>query len=115
MMKRKWIFAVTAGTLCAAIEFGLILAFEPNASLWLLLQSGFAWFACGILVILAESGLPPMLHSVLLTMLINSGWFVAESFAKGKSEHFIPLIVASAVLGLLTGLLRKRSLGAIRP
>lgn len=110
-MKRKWIFGLAAGTLCAAIELGLILAFEPSVSLWLLLQSGLAWFACGILVILAESGLPPILHSVLLTMLINSGWFVAESFAKGKSEHFLPLIVASAVLGLLIGMLRKKAIG----
>jgi len=110
-MIHRWKYAVAAGILCAAIELTLLLVAEPGVSPWLLLQSALAWFACGIAVMLSESGLPPVLHSVLMTLTINSGWFIAESFAKGKPAHFLPMIIASAVLGLFIGLVRKRALG----
>lgn len=110
-MIHRWKYAVAAGALCAAIELGLLLVAEPGGSAWLLLQSSLAWFACGVVVMLSESGLSPILHSVLMTLIINSGWFIAESFAKGKPAHFLPMIIASSVLGSLIGLVRKRAMG----
>lgn len=107
-MIHRWKYAVAAGALCAAVELALLLVAEPGISVWLLLQSALAWFACGVAVMLSESGLPPVAHAVAMTLLINAGWFIAESFAKGKPSHFLPMVLASAVLGAFIGLLRKK-------
>lgn len=111
-MRKKWFYAVAAGAFCALIEAGIVYTAEPSISGWLLLQGILAWFSCGVLVVLAESGLPPILHSVFLTLLMNSAWFIAESIAKQKPEHFLPLVAASTVLGLCIGLLRKKGIQA---
>ena len=108
-MIHRWKYAVAAGALCAAVELALLLAAEPGVSVWLLVQSALAWFACGVVVMLSESGLPPVGHAVAMTLLINAGWFIAESFAKGKPSHFLPMVLASAVLGAFIGLLRKKA------
>lgn len=105
MKKNTWLTAVVAG-MVAAIAEGCILTIAGSETRLTILQSMLAWFACGLVVSLANTRLPVLIESLLLTWLINAAWIVALSYNGGKPEHMLPLVVASGAMGLLIGLVR---------
>ncbi|MCG6168583.1 hypothetical protein LFX25_12180 [Leptospira sp. FAT2] len=105
-MKANWIRirnAATVGSVAAVLEGFLIFFADPNASRWILIQSMLFWFSCGLIVSVAEIGLPKFLSSVLLTELLNLPWFIALVVIPGNYGHLIPLIVASLIFGTVIG------------
>lgn len=103
-----WRNAILIGLICALLEALLLLGTDPSIDRWVLAQSLFFWFGCGLVVYMAESGLPALPHSVLLTLLLSMPWYIVLAIAPGKLTLLPPLVIAGIVFGLLIGFLRKR-------
>jgi hypothetical protein len=108
MRKTLWKNAVIVGSICAAAEAALILLADPGTDRWVLVQSLLFWFGGGLAVFMADSGLGPLLHGVVLTVLLNTPWYIALSIAPGKWAHLPPLVIASVLFGCLIGYLKKK-------
>ena len=103
----RWKNGLFVGSIAAALE-GLLLGLsDPNISTWVFLQSISFWLFCGLVVYLAETGLPILPGSILLTILLNIPWYIALSIGERKPELLIPLVVASLIFGTVIGLVSK--------
>jgi hypothetical protein len=103
----KWKNGLLVGFLAATLEGLLLWLTAPNISTWVFLQSVSFWLFCGLVVYMAETGLPALPNSILLTVLLNIPWYIALSIVNGKPELLIPLVIASLVFGLIIGLASK--------
>lgn len=103
-----WRNAILIGLLCALLEALLLLGTDPGIDRWVLTQSLLFWFGCGLVVYMADSGLPALLHGVLLTLLLSLPWYIVLVIAPGKLTLLPPLVIAGIVFGLLIGFLRKK-------
>ena len=96
-----------AGLVPAILEFLLVYSVEPEISKWILIQVSLFWFGCGISVYkLNEKN--SFLFSIFYTLFLNSPWFIAESIAKQKPEHFLPLLLASIIQGSILAFISKK-------
>ncbi|MFO0668650.1 MAG: hypothetical protein U0235_03335 [Polyangiaceae bacterium] len=102
-----WVRGVGAGAVAAALDVGLIVAVEPHASRWVLLEAGLFWTAAGLVVVAADFGLGWLAHGLVTTVLLAAPWIVAESFAVGHPAHFVPLVVQSLVFGTMFARVRR--------
>jgi hypothetical protein len=107
-MLHQWKNAAITGSITAALEAILLFAADPHLSAWILFQSIFFWFACGIVVYLADTGLPPWLHGIVVTVLLNISWYIELSIIPNKLSHLAPLIIASIIFGAILGVVRNR-------
>ena len=104
----RWKNGLFVGSIAAVLE-GLLLGLsDPNISTWDFLQSISFWLFCGLVVYLAETGLPILPGSILLTILLNIPWYIALSIGDGKPGLLIPLVVASLIFGTVMGLVSKK-------
>jgi hypothetical protein len=104
----RWKNGLFVGSIAAVLE-GLLLGLsDPNISTWDFLQSISFWLFCGFVVYLAETGLPVLPGSILLTILLNIPWYIALSIGDGKPGLLIPLVVASLIFGTVIGLVSKK-------
>lgn len=108
MATTSWKAAVMTGALVASIEGVMIGTADPGIDPWHFAQAVSAWFACGVVVSLARSGLPAIWNGIVLTLLLNVPWFIAEAIRAGKPQYLAPLAVASTVLGAIIGLVSAR-------
>lgn len=106
-MNKTYLYASIAGIVPAMMEFFLVYLVEPNSNHWLLLQVSLFWFSCGFVNYLISLKTPLIATRIIITILLCSPWYIAESILIGKPEHFIPLVISSIVLGLIIGLLCK--------
>ncbi|MCE9501752.1 MAG: hypothetical protein K8R21_14820 [Leptospira sp.] len=95
------------GVIPATLEGILIYSVEPTISQWMVIQATLFWFTCGFVVYQLNTGENIFLISVGFTMFLNLPWYIAESIVKNKPEHFIPLVIASIVQGIIIGSLTK--------
>jgi len=105
MNKKELLAAFAAGAGAALAEYLLLVGFGSvtRLTMW---QSLTAWFACGFTVSLARTGLPVLIESVVLTLLLNAAWIIALSYNNGEPQLLAPLLIASAALGIMIGLIR---------
>jgi hypothetical protein len=108
LRKQIWSKAIWVGGTLAVMEGALILAAEPGIERWHLAQAVLAWFSFGFVLYLSETGLPAVQEGILLTVILNLPWYIAEAIRPKKLDHLLPLIVASIIAGTLAGLLKKR-------
>jgi hypothetical protein len=99
--------AALVGLVPLLLEVILIYAVDSQTESWILIQSGLAWFSFGFVIHLINKSKRIVLNSVLLTIILNLPWYVAESIAKNMPEHLIPLIVASIIMGTIIGFVSK--------
>lgn len=104
----KWRNGLLVGAVVAILEGLLLWLTDPSISLWLFIQGVSFWLFCGLVVYVAETGLPVLPSSILLTMLLNIPWYIALSIGTEKPELLFPLVVASLIFGIVIGLLSKR-------
>ena len=104
----KWKNGLLVGLIVAALEGLLLWLTDSNLSPWVFLQSISFWLFCGLVVYMAETGLPTLLNSILLTVLLNIPWYIALSVGNGRPELLIPLIIASLIFGTVIGLASKK-------
>jgi hypothetical protein len=107
-MAKTWRNGAIVGLVCALIEAVLIVAGDPDAGQWALTQGVLFWFGCGLVVYMADSGLPPVAHGIALTVLLNVPWYIALSVVPGKPSLLGPLVIASVVLGGVIGALKRK-------
>lgn len=100
--------AAVVGLVPAALECALLLGVEPGLERWHLAQAVSFWFTCGFVVHLAAPAGAPLLRAVLLTMLLCMPWHIVEAIRPGQLDHLAPLVVASAVFGLVIALVSRR-------
>lgn len=108
MTKIIWRNAFLVGVLCAALEALLVWGTDPGVDRWLLAQGVLFWLGAGMMVYMADSGLPPILHGISLTILLNLPWYIALAIAPGQWTLLPPLIIASVIFGCLIGWLRSK-------
>jgi len=99
----KLINALFVGLVPAIIEGILIYSVEPNTNTWILVQAVTAWFSFGFVVYLINKGNRIILNAILLTLLLNLPWYIAETVVKNTPQHFLPLVIASIVMGAIIG------------
>jgi hypothetical protein len=104
----KWRNGLLVGVVVASLEGSLLWLTDPGISIWLFIQSVSFWLFCGLIVYIAETGMPVLPGSILLTVLLNIPWYIALSVGDGKPELLIPLIVASLIFGTVIGLVSKK-------
>jgi hypothetical protein len=104
----KWKNGLLVGLIVAALEGLLLWLTDSNLSPWVFLQSISFWLFCGLVVYMAETGLPTLLNSILLTVLLNIPWYIALSIGNGRPELLIPLVIASLIFGTVIGLASKK-------
>lgn len=103
----KWKNGLLVGVIVATLEGFLLWLTDPNISLWLFMQGVSFWLFCGLIVYMAETGLPVLPGSIFLTMLLNIPWSLALSVGDGRPELLIPLVIASLIFGVIIGLASK--------
>lgn len=106
-MNRKYLYASIVGIVPAILELGLVYGAEPKSSFWLLFQVSLFWFTCGFTNYFVNIKLNSVLSGIALTLFLSSPWFIAESVLQNKPGHFLPLVVASIIMGSIIGLLCK--------
>jgi hypothetical protein len=99
--------AVIVGLLPAALEGTLIFLVEPKTNSWIMIQAILAWFSFGLVVSLIPKGKRVVFNSIVLTVILNLPWYIAETVVKNTPEHFIPLFIASIVMGGIIGFATK--------
>jgi hypothetical protein len=104
----KWRNGLLVGAVVAILEGLLLWLTDPSISIWVFLQSVSFWLFCGLVVYIAETGLPVLPSSILLTILLNIPWYIALSIGDGQPELLIPLVVASLIFGTVIGLASKK-------
>ena len=104
----KWKNGLLIGFIVATLEGLLLWLNDPNISTWVFLQSISFWLFCGLVVYMAETGLPTLLNSILLTVLLNIPWYIALSIGNRKPELLIPLVIASLIFGTVIGWASKK-------
>jgi hypothetical protein len=104
----KWKHGLLVGTIVAVLEGVLLRLTDPNISMWLFIQGVSFWLVCGLVVYIAETGLPVLAGSILLTILLNIPWYIALSIGDGKPELLLPLVVASLIFGMVIGWASKK-------
>lgn len=100
---KKLLNAFFVGLVPAIIEGILIYSVEPKTNIWILVQAVTAWFSFGFVVYLINKGNKIILNAILFTLLLNLPWFIAETVVKNTPQHFIPLVIASIVMGAIIG------------
>jgi hypothetical protein len=108
---RSWRYGLGIGLVAGLLDITLIYFVDPSLSPWLFIQAGIAWTLFGWIVLATDSGLPPMRHGILVTLLINVPWFINESILPGRWDHLPPLIVQGVVFGSLFGWEKRRMEG----
>lgn len=106
-VQNKYILASFTGLVPAILEAILLVSVEPDLNGWILFQSVLFWFTCGFVVFLLNFQSKILLRSLFYTVVICSPWYIAESFSKNQPDHFIPIMIASLVMGLVIGFLIK--------
>lgn len=96
------------GIIPAILEGVMILSVEPTIDRWVLFQATLFWFTCGVTVHIIDLGFPRIVHGILFTVFLNLPWYIAESIVKNKTEHFLPLVIASIVFGIIIGWTSKK-------
>ena len=104
----KWKNGLLVGAVAAVLEAVLLRLTDSNISMWLFIQSVSFWLFCGLVVYIADTGLPVLPGSILLTVLLNIPWYIALSIGGGKPELLLPLVAASLILGTVIGVASKR-------
>jgi hypothetical protein len=100
--------AIIVGLIPAILE-GLLIHFaDPTTSNWILIQSILFWFSCGFVVYLIDVGITKIISCIIFTVLLNLPWYISLSIGNGKSEHLVPLIISSIIMGLVIGLVSKK-------
>jgi hypothetical protein len=104
----KWKNGLLVGAVVATLEGILIWAADPSITPWVFVQSISFWLFCGLVVYMTETGLPAILNSILLTVLLNIPWYISLSIVAGNPGYLAPLVVASVIFGTIIGLMSKR-------
>jgi hypothetical protein len=104
----KWKNGLLVGAVVAILEGILIWTADPSTTPWIFIQSISFWLFCGLVVYMTETGLPAILNSILLTVLLNIPWYISLSIVAGNPGHFVPLVTASIIFGTMIGLMSKR-------
>lgn len=112
MARVTWRNAFLVGVVCAILEALLILVADPGTDRWVFIQSISFWLGCGMVVYMADSGIPPIPHGVTLTVLLNIPWYIALSIVPGNLTLLPPLVIASIIFGIVIGLLKKKLRGS---
>jgi hypothetical protein len=105
---KNWKIGFGVGAIAGVLDIILIYLVEPTSSPWLLAQAGIAWVLFGWIVVSTSSGLPPLWHGIVITLLINIPWYINFSVLQGDVTHLPPLIVQGVVFGALFGWAKKR-------
>ncbi|TGK34866.1 hypothetical protein EHQ12_06160 [Leptospira gomenensis] len=95
--------AAIIGSIVAALEGILIGVADPDAGVFVLIQSMLFWFSCGAIVSIAEIGVPKFFSSILLTELMNLPWYITLVVIPENYQHLLPLVVASLLFGSIIG------------
>ncbi|MCI0707837.1 MAG: hypothetical protein L0Y80_10185 [Ignavibacteriae bacterium] len=105
---RTWKLGLGVGLVAGILDVILIYAAEPTASAWQLAQAGIAWTLFGWIVLATNSGLTPMSHCILITLLINIPWYINTSLLPARLELLFPLMIQSVVFGAMFGFAKRR-------
>ncbi|WP_437969182.1 hypothetical protein WMF04_07765 [Sorangium sp. So ce260] len=109
---KTWSVGLGVGALAGAADISLIVAVDPAATGWVLLESFLFWTVAGWVVVASESGLGRYGHGILVTMLLNLPWYVLLGPAAGQPAHVPPLLLMSVVFGSAFGWARGRALAS---
>lgn len=107
--RRAWRWGLGAGLAAALADAALIVAVDPGASAWTVLQSMLFWTTAGGFVVASETGLGRYAHAIATTVMLNLPWYVALSLAIAHPEHLPPLLAMSLVFGGWFGWVRGRA------
>lgn len=100
---------VVAGVVAGLLDVVLIAVADASAGPWVMAQSFLFWTVAGWLVVVTPSRLPPLLHGVAVTVLLNLPWYIAFGPGAGHWEHVPPLLGMSVVFGLGFGAVRRKA------
>lgn len=104
----KWKNGFLVGAVAATLEAILLLMADSSTSPWVFIQSISFWLFCGLVIYMAETGLPTILNGILLTLLLNIPWYISLSIAAGNPGRLIPLVIASLLFGTIIGWMSQR-------
>jgi hypothetical protein len=108
LTKKTLSYGLGAGVIAGALDVSLVYFVEPSSTFWLLAQVFIAWVTIGWAVIATESGLPPVLHCIVVTIFLSLPWYIAEAILPGQWSHLPPLLIQSVVNGLIFAAVKKR-------
>jgi hypothetical protein len=104
----KWRNGLLVGAVAASLEGILLWATAPGTPFWVFIQSISFWLFCGLVIYMTETGLPAILNSILLTLLLNIPWYISLAIVPGTPTLLIPLVIASLIFGTIIGGMSQR-------
>ena len=99
----KLLNATIVGLVPALLEGVLIYYADSKTDHWVLAQSILFWFSCGFVLFLTEIGTKKIRTCIFLTLLLNIPWYIALVIIAKKTNHLIPLLVSSVIMGTIIG------------
>lgn len=107
-------YGAVAGLIAAAAEFLMLYAAAPTLGALFVLQATAFWFACGVVAVTCEWGLPAVAQALCVTLVLFFPWLVNGVLIPREWGHFAPMLVQAVVFGLLFGAARRRALRQAR-
>ena len=96
--------AIFIGIVLGALELAILVGSKQKLGVWVYTQSILFWFTCGFMIGLVDSPLPPYATGAMIAVFLNLPWYINISIIPKQYGHFVPLVVASIVLGMLGGI-----------
>ena len=90
------------------LEVILIYVVGSSSSPWLLVQAGVDWTLTGCVIFSTNSGLPPPLHGIFITLLLNVSWIIQETVLAGQLNWLLPAIVQNVFFSTMLGWAKHR-------
>ena len=103
-----WKYGFAIGSMAGILEVILIYVVGSSSSPWLLVQAGVAWTLTGCVIFSTNSGLPPLLHGIFITLLLNVPWIIQETVLAGQLNWLLSAIVQNVFFGDMFGWAKHR-------
>ena len=98
--------AILIGIVLGALELAILASSKQKLGVWVYAQSIMFWFTCGFMIGIVDSPLPPYATGAMIAVFLNLPWYINISIIPKQYGHFVPLVVASIVLGIIGGVVK---------
>ncbi|MGI0015550.1 MAG: hypothetical protein ACREBU_19210 [Nitrososphaera sp.] len=98
--------AILIGIVLGALELAILASSKQKLGVWVYAQSIVFWFTCGFMIGIVDSPLPPYATGAMIAVFLNLPWYINISIIPKQYGHFVPLVVASIVLGIIGGFVK---------